>query len=120
MEYGIVNPVQSKYMQKRKIKCLFLFLKLSCYNQEAFYFFQFSIFYFLKLKAIIGRPFISNFLFSIFYFLKLNCHGRAPSIHKAIHILAFPNAGPLVYGRPILYQASISIGAYIKRSTGMV
>lgn len=59
--------------------------------------------------------FISNF-----YFLKLKCLGRAPSIYKVNYIIAFPNAGPLIYGEPIIYQASISIGVYIKRSTGMV
>ena len=72
------------------------------------------------MPAGLIEDFISNFYFLIFIFLKLKCPGRAPSIHKAIHILAFPNAGPLIYGKPILYQASISIGAYIKRSTGMV
>ena len=38
---------------------------------------------------------------------------------EAIHILAFPNAGPLIYGRHIIYQALIPTGAYIKRSTGI-
>lgn len=45
---------------------------------------------------------------------------RAPSIYKVNYILAFSNARPLIYIKPILYQASIYIGVYIKRSTGAV